>query len=97
MPTYETTRRFERDYASLTREQREAFREALRKLVEDLEKGKRFRRSLRIKGVRGAEGVFEMTWAPNGRATFQFGNPVTAEEPHVVWRRCGTHDVFDAP
>lgn len=97
MPTYETTRRFERDYANLTREQREAFREAVRKFVEDLEKGTGFRRSLRVKGVRGAEGVFEMTWAPNGRATFQFGSPVSPDEPHVVWRRCGSHDVFDAP
>ena len=24
-------------------------------------------------------------------------NPVQAGEPHIVWRRCGTHDVFKAP
>ena len=97
MPTYETTRRFERDYEGLTEEQRGAFREAIRKFVEDLEGRKGFRKSLRVKGVQGAEGVFEMTWAPNGRATFQYGNPVHAGEPHIVWRRCGTHDVFKAP
>jgi hypothetical protein len=35
--------------------------------------------------------------APDGRATFQYGDEVQAGEPHIVWRRIGTHDVFDRP
>ena len=35
---------------------------------------------LRVKGVQGAEGVFEMTWADDGRATFEHGSAVHAEE-----------------
>jgi hypothetical protein len=97
VPTYETARRFERDFAKLTRAQKEAFREAIRKFVEDLDKGKGFRKGLRVKGVQGAAGVFEMTWAPDGRATFQYGAPVRPGEPHIIWRRCGTHAVFGAP
>jgi hypothetical protein len=78
----------------LAEEQREAFRIAVRRFVEDLERGSGFRAGLRVKGVRAAPGVFEMTWASNGRATFQYGEPIRAGEPHVVWRRVGTHDVL---
>jgi hypothetical protein len=35
---------------------------------------------LRVKGVQGAEGVFEMTWADDGRATFEHGSAVHVEE-----------------
>jgi hypothetical protein len=97
VPTYETTRRFQRDFRALTKEDQKTFREAIQKFVEDLEAGKGFRNSLRVKGVRGAEGIFEMTWAPNGRATFQYGDSVKRGEPHIIWRRCGTHDVFKLP
>ena len=52
---------------------------------------------LRIKRVQGSPGVFEMTFAPDGRATFSFGEPVLKGQPHVIWRRVGTHDIFGAP
>jgi len=64
--------------------------------VADLASGQ-FRSALRVKGVRGATGVFETTWAPNGWATFEFGTEITKGEPHVIWRRIGTHDIFDRP
>jgi len=64
--------------------------------VADLASGQ-FRSALRVKGVRGATGVFEMTWAPNGRATFEYGAEINRSEPHVIWRRIGTHDIFDRP
>jgi hypothetical protein len=47
--------------------------------------------------VEGAEGIFEMTWAPDGRATFQYGQSIKAGEPHVIWRRVGSHDIFSTP
>ena len=50
---------------------------------------------LRVKGVRGASGVFEMTWAPNGRATFEYGTERVDRHAHIVWRRVGTDDIFD--
>jgi len=96
MPTFEVTDRFRRDFAGLTPDQKAAFRNALRAFIEDLPR-RRFRRGLRVKGVRGTGGIFEMTWADDGRATFQYGPPVREGEPHIIWRRCGTHDVFDSP
>ncbi|HEV2755352.1 MAG TPA: hypothetical protein VG318_06200 [Actinomycetota bacterium] len=47
--------------------------------------------------MQGARNVYEMTWAPNGRATFEYGDERIEGEPHVVWRRVGTHDIFDRP
>jgi len=38
-----------------------------------------------------------MTWAGDGRATFEYGEPITEGEPHIVWRRVGTHTIFDQP
>jgi hypothetical protein len=38
-----------------------------------------------------------MTWADDGRATFQFGDSVVEGEPHVIWRRVGTHNIFGQP
>jgi hypothetical protein len=96
VPTYTTTRRFLRDLEALTPAQREALRVAVSRFVEDLAAGT-FRPGLRVKGVRGARGVFEMTWADDGRATFQYGPEVVPGEPHVVWRRVGTHDVLEGP
>jgi hypothetical protein len=95
LPTYERTERFDRDWTGLTDDQRRRFRRAVVRFVADLPSG-RFRAGLRVRGVEGAEGLFEMTWAPNGRATFQYGSD-QGHGPHVIWRRIGTHDIFDRP
>lgn len=56
-----------------------------------------FRPGLRVKGVQSAPGVFEMTWARDGRATWQYAADSTDGDPHVIWRRIGTHDVVRSP
>ncbi len=94
MPTFERLQRFDRDFAALSAEERDAFRAAVRKFVHDLERGRGFRKGLRVKGIRGAPGLFEMTWAANGRATFSYGASIREAEPHIVWHRVGTHDVL---
>ena len=38
-----------------------------------------------------------MTYAPDGRATFAYGDEVVPGEPHIIWRRVGTHDVLSEP
>src|SRR5579884_1150780 len=93
MPTFETTNRFAKDFAKLTTEQQARFERVLKeRFVHDLAGGS-FRAGLRVKAIQGAEGVFEMTWAPDGRATFEFGEEQVSGEPHVVWRRSG-HTTF---
>jgi hypothetical protein len=95
VPTYERLARFDRDYAALSPDQQRAFRRALDRFVQDLQAGGPFRRGLLVKAVQRASGVFEMTWAPDGRATFHYGDPVRDGDVHVVWRRVGTHAVLD--
>jgi hypothetical protein len=38
-----------------------------------------------------------MSWAPDGRATFEYGDEVHPGQPHIVWRRVGTHSIFRRP
>jgi hypothetical protein len=96
LPTHDELQRFRNDYRSLDDSQREAFRAALRLFVAGL-RGGRFDPRLRVKRVQGHPGVWEMTWAPDGRATFQYGPEQRPGEPHVVWRRVGTHALFREP
>jgi hypothetical protein len=95
VPSYERTRRFERDFKSLTAAQRKRFATAFDRFDADIAKGT-FRASLRVKRVEGTDAIFEMTWAPDGRATFQYGDS-EGSGAHVIWRRIGSHNVFRRP
>ena len=97
MPTYAWLAHFAADFDSLSPEQQARFLRAIAQFVEDLRGGRGFRKGLRVKGVQGATGIFEMTWAGDGRATFEYGLPIIESEPHVVWRRIGTHAIFKKP
>jgi len=95
VPSHERTRRFERDWAALTKEQHDRFAAAFRHFDVDLEAGK-LRAGLRVRRVEGTDRVYEMTWAPDGRATFEYGES-EGEGAHVIWRRIGSHAVFRRP
>jgi hypothetical protein len=97
LPTYAWLARFAADFDSLPPQQQRAFLIAVTQFVDDLQRGKGFRKGLRVKGVKGAAGIFEMTWGDDGRATSEYGDSVTKGEPHVVWRRIGTHAIFQKP
>ena len=94
MPTYERSPQFIRDHADLSADQRRAFRVTVEKFVADLERGRGFRPGLRVKGIKGSPGLYELTWAPEGRAVFSHGAPVREGQPHIVWHAVGTHDVL---
>jgi hypothetical protein len=99
MPTVETTSRFDRDWKNLTTQQRSTFRKVVTDaFVPDLNAPDRpFRPGLRVKGVTAHPGVFEMTWDGDGRATFSYGPEQVPGQPHVIWRRTGTHQIFTPP
>jgi hypothetical protein len=94
LPTYERSPQFLQDYSELSSEQRRAFRVAVEKFVADLRRGRGFRPGLRVKGIRGSAGMFELTWAPDGRAVFSYGASIREGEPHIVWHAVGRHDVL---
>ncbi|WP_406199305.1 hypothetical protein OH807_16585 [Kitasatospora sp. NBC_01560] len=97
MPTYESLARFLRDWKGLTAAQKAAFLVAVAQFAADLRDGRGFRRGLRVKKMQGHPDVWELTWAPDGRATFGYGPSVQDGEPHIVWRRVGTHEIFHRP
>jgi hypothetical protein len=97
LPTFAWLARFGTDFDALAPSQQAAFLAAVGQFVADLWSGSGFRNGLRVKGVKGAAGIFEMTWADHGRATFEYGAAIVAGEPHIVWRRVGTHTIFDHP
>jgi len=87
MPTREVLASFWRDWDRLTPQQQRAFREALVQFIAGIaDGGQSFHPRLRVKRVQGHPGLWEMTWAPDGRATFEYGPEVRAGEAHVTWR-----------
>lgn len=98
-PTFEFPRSFDREFRKLSPKDQKAFRDAVAVLVEGLQATgqSELPPRLRVKGVQGRRGVFEMTFAPDGRATFAYGEEVKPGEAHIIWRRVGTHDIFKQP
>ena len=97
MPTFAWLARFGADFDALPAAHQAAFLAAVAQFVEDLAAGAAFRNGLRVKGVKGAPGIFELTWSADGRATFEYGDAVVVGQPHIIWRRVGTHTIFDRP
>lgn len=88
MPTRDVLASFWRDWDKLTPQQQRAFREAVAQFIADLGSGGQgFHPRLRVKRVQGHPGVWEMTGAYDGRATFQYGEEVHSGQPHIIWRR----------
>lgn len=96
MPTFDRTETFNKDFASLDPDDQGRFLTAVEEFVDDLAtRGPAgLRGGLRVKRVRGTDRVWEMTWAPDGRATFEYGDEIHPGDPHIVWRRVGTHDIL---
>lgn len=101
---FETTPAFDSDVRRLKPEHLAEFRKVLReKFVPACDAfaadpAAPWPSSLRVKSVRSAPGILEMTWSfssPDGRATFEL---VTVDgELRVRWRRVGDHTVFRNP
>ncbi len=96
-PTFELSASFAREFARLSREQDQAFRKAVGKLVHALREEREPPRSLRIKRVQGTRDVWEMSYSGDGRATFRYGSEVKAGEAHIEWLRVGGHEILSRP
>jgi hypothetical protein len=94
VPTYERSPEFIRLHNNLSPEQKAAFRVTVEKFVADLKAGQGFRKGLRVKRIQGAQGLFELTWADDGRAVFSYGDSIKEGQPHIIWHAVGTHAVL---
>ncbi|MGH7130195.1 MAG: hypothetical protein ACREIV_16620 [Planctomycetaceae bacterium] len=101
---YERTEKFKRDYRRLTPDEQEdfkrvvldAFAPAADRCATD--PGQGWPAQLRVKGVTGAPGIWEMTWSftdPDGRATWEWVD--VDGESGIRWRRVGYHSIFGDP
>lgn len=98
MPTFERDPRFDREFRRLPRPQQRAFKEAVRQFVAGLTiTPPEFAPGLRVKRVQRTADVWELTFAPDGRATFAYGSEVRRGEPHIIWRRIGDHSILKNP
>jgi len=52
---------------------------------------------LRVKRVQGTTGIWEIMFAPDGRATCEYSQEIIAGEAHVIWRRVGGHGILAEP
>jgi hypothetical protein len=99
---YERTERARRDYARLSDNEKQLFKDAVALLNEAYDRrGDRpvpvWPKQLRVKDVEGATGVWEMTWRwPDGRATFEYVR-IANGELAIRWRRIGGHEIFREP
>ncbi|WP_131785805.1 hypothetical protein [Protofrankia symbiont of Coriaria ruscifolia] len=95
MPTHEQALRFLAEHARLSPAQQAVFLRAVVLFREGLKSGS-FHPRLRVKGFKSEPGVFEMTWARDGRALWMYGDPLPGKPgPHIIWLRIGTHDIFE--
>jgi hypothetical protein len=96
-PTYEVPERFWREFGRLDALNQRAFLTARTRFVAGLgQDPPAFEAALRVKRVKGHAGVWEMTFAADGRATFEYGTP-RGGGAHIVWRRIGTHAILSEP
>lgn len=72
MPTYARTARFRREFRRLDPARPRAFLAMVERFVDSLARGQ-FDPTLRVKRVQGTRDVWEISWAPDGRATFSYG------------------------
>lgn len=94
MPTYDWTEEFRHEFEAMSPARQALFLAAVAKFVDDLRRGP-IRKSLRVERLQGHRGLWEITWAPDGRALFEYGDPIHPGQRHIIWRRVGTHQIFE--
>lgn len=71
-------------------------------MIDDLQSqekdpARQIRPGLGVKLMEGFDGIYEMRWSYNGRATFEYGKEVRPGLRHIIWRRVGYHDILNQP
>lgn len=101
---YERAESFKRDYRRLSEDHRREFRKVVSEdfvpalELQAEEPGSGWPSNLRVKGVEGAAGIWEMTWSftdLDGRSTWQWIQ--IDGQPAIRWRRIGSHAIFKTP
>ena len=106
---YQRSNSFRADYKKLSEAERQLFRKSIAVFNDAADRfasgdSDSWPAKLRVRPVRGAEGIFEMTWSfsgPDGRATWEWvtvtDRSTGRRHRAVRWRRVGNHAVFKKP
>lgn len=105
MPTYGTEHRWRDDVSRLTEQQLEQFLSKRDEFVDFLLEWEarrqagtpRFSGLFGVKRMVGQSDIMEFAWAADGRCTWRYGLPILEGKVHIIWRRIGTHDIYDDP
>ena len=95
VPKYEKETGFVAEYEKLTPQQKKQFRTAVKKIIAALDAGNFPGPPLVIK--MSGFSLYEVRWAADGRATFEYRYDTKLNEQIVVWRRIGDHSVLNHP
>ncbi|MEV4420378.1 hypothetical protein AB0L40_10455 [Patulibacter sp. NPDC049589] len=101
--TFQTTPAFDRDDKRLSKQHQATFRRLIPRFNAAAERAAAGEPSpwpngMRVKPVKGAEGVWELPWSmdyPDGRATWEWATIDGTQG--IRWQRIGDHDVFASP
>ena len=83
LKSFRRSKRFERNFKKLPQELKDAFYNQLKKFCTS---HPNLHPSLRVKGVQGKKGIYEMTVTMDIRATFEY------TEDGMLFRNIGDHD-----
>lgn len=100
---YRTTPSFLRDFKKLPDHHQDKFKHLLPAFNAAAEKAARgaanaWPKGMRVKPVRGAPNIWELTWSMNdsdGRATWEW--TTIGGEAGILWRRVGGHGMVKKP
>jgi len=96
MPYYTSLPTFDREFKKLTAEEKLAFMATVRKLIQSLSSGQGIPGLPLIRKLSGYN-LYELRWAADGRATFEYAYDSTLQANKVIWRRVGDHSVLNNP
>lgn len=105
MPTYESTLRFVNEYERLDDGKQGEFLARLQEFIAALHAWEdsgmpghpSFPMHLGVKRMAGRQGIWEFAWSGDGRCTWNYSKSLRQGKCHVVWRRIGTHAIYDDP
>lgn len=105
VPTFEVLDKFWAQYRRLKPQERTQFREARQEFIKVLREFEaqgqggipRFPERLGVRHMVNKRSILEFAWADDGRYTWQYGTPRMPGKFHIIWRRIGSHAIYDDP
>lgn len=106
MPHWDALPRFYNDWHTLEQPKKGLFLTRLQEFIGVLKRWEAegmpgshppFPAHLGIKSMAGRRNIWEFRWSGDGRATWSYGPPPQDGMCKIIWRRIGTHQIYNDP